>query len=74
MMFFYSETKKIKCVWDSPPPKKGAGIRTVTNMATCTYACLYQQPVTWIFTGSILSDSALCNYKVIRSSKIIIQL
>ena len=39
----------------------GAGIRIrmVANMDTSTCASLYQQPVTWIFTRLILSDSVL---------------
>ena len=41
------------------------------DMATHTRVCLYQQPVTWIFTRSRLSYS---NYKVIPLFEIIIQL
>ena len=39
------------------------------DMAAHTSVCLYQQPVSWIFTRSILSD---LDYKVIPSLKIII--
>ena len=57
MMLFHSKTETIKYFLD--PPKKDAGIQTVDNMATRTCACLYQQPVTWIFTRSISSTMAL---------------
>ena len=61
MMLFYSETKKTKYFLDLPPPK-GGWIRTVAiwlHAHVCV--CLYQQPLTWIFTRSRLSDSTQSN-------------
>ena len=58
-MPFYSEIEKIKYFWDM----------NGRDMATHTSVCLYQQPVTWIFTRSQLSD---WDYKVIPSLKNII--
>ena len=58
MMLFYSETKKIKYFLD-PPPKKAQGYGR--DMAPSTCVCLYQQPVTWSFTWSRLSDSEQSN-------------
>ena len=60
MMLFYFKTKKIKYFLD-PPPKKGAKDTNGRNMASHTHVCLYQQPVTWIFTRSRLSESAQSN-------------
>ena len=72
-MVFYSETKKTKYYLDIPPPKKGAGIRIGTTMATRTHVCSYLQPVTWIFTGSysVIRCIKTTNFKVIPSSKFI---
>ena len=64
MVVSYSKTKKIKYFLDPPPPppkKKRLENMNGRDMATRTGACLYQQPVTWIFTRSRLSDS---DYKV----------
>ena len=69
-MFFTSTSKnKIKYFLDPPPPKKRRKDRNGRDMATHTSVCVYQQPVTWIFTSSGLSDS---DYKVIPSLKMII--
>ena len=68
MMLFYSKTRKIKYFLD-PPPKKRLRDTNCHDMATRTSVCLYQQPVTWIFNRSRLSD---WDYKVIPSLKIII--
>ena len=53
------------------PPQKGSRIRTV---AIClhTSVCLYNQPVTWIFTRLRLSSLSDSDYKVIPSLKNII--
>ena len=70
MMLCYSKTRKIKYFLDPPPQKKRLKDTNCHDMSTCTRVCLYNQPVTWIFTRlSILSDS---DYKVIPSLKIII--
>ena len=68
MMLCYSKTRKIKYFLD-PPPKmlKDTNGR---DMATRTSVCLYQQPVTWIFTRSRLSRLSDSDYKVIPSLKI----
>ena len=58
MMLFNSETKKRKYFLD-PPPKKRLRDTNGRDMATRTSVGLYQQRVTWIFTMSILNDSAL---------------
>ena len=72
MMLFLFQNKENKILFGPPPQKKG-GLRDTNghDMAICTSVCLYQQPVTWIFTRSRLSDS---DYKVIPSLKIIIKL
>ena len=64
-MLLYFKTKKIKYFLDPPPQKKGAGILKVA-----IWLQTWLQPVTWIFSWSILSDSTLKIYKVILSSKI----
>ena len=61
MILFYSETKKIKYFLDPPPPQKRRRDANGRDMATRTCVCLYQQPMTWIFTRSRLSDSAQRN-------------
>ena len=72
MMVCYSKTRKIKYLLDPPPQRlKGTNDR---DMSTHTSVCLYQQPVTWIFTMSRLSRLSDWDYKVIPSLKIIIQL
>ena len=67
MMLCYSKTRKIEYFLDPPPPpppKKGC------DMSTRTSVCLYQQPVTWIFTRSGLSRLSDSDYKLIPSLKI----
>ena len=69
MMLCYSKTRKIKYFLDPPPPPKTQGY-DIRDMSTSV--CLYQQPVTWIFTSSKLSRLSDSDYKVIPSLKIII--
>ena len=57
MMLFNSETNKRKYFLDHP--LKSLRDMNSHDMVTRTSVCLYQQRVTWIFTRSILSDSAL---------------
>ena len=45
----------MKYFWD-PPPKKRPRDKNGRDMATRTSVCLYQQPVTWIFIMSRLSN------------------
>ena len=78
MMLFYSKNKGNKILLDPPPKKNNNKINKGSardakgrDMATRTSVCLYQQPMTGIFTRSRLSDS---DYKVIPSLKIIIHL
>ena len=71
MMLCYSKTRKIKYFLD-PPPKKRLKDTNCRDMSTCTGVCLYNQPVTWIFTRSRLSSVSDSDYKVIPSLKIII--
>ena len=60
---FLFRNKENKILFGPPPPKKKGGwIRTVTiwlHAHVCV--CLYQQPLTWIFTKSRLSDSTQSN-------------
>ena len=75
MMLYYSKTRKIKYFLDPPPPPPPPQRLKDTkgrDMATRTSVCLYQQPVTWIFTRSRLSSLSGSDYKVIPSLKIII--
>ena len=73
MMLCYSKTRKIKYFLDPPPPpKKRLKDMNGRDMSTRTSVCLYNQPVTWIFTRSRLSSLSDSNYKVIPSLKIII--
>ena len=67
---FLFQNKENKILF-GPPPQKRLRDTDISEMATHSSVCLYQQPVTWIFTGLRLSDS---DYKVIPSLKIIIQL
>ena len=61
MMLFYFETEN-KILFGPPPIKKAQKIRSVAIwLHTHTHVCLYQQPVTWIFTRSRLSESAQSN-------------
>ena len=59
----------MKYFLDPPPKKKAREYTNGRDKATRTNVCIYQQPVTWIFTRSRLSDS---DYKVIPSLEIII--
>ena len=72
MVLCYSKTRKIKYFLDPPPPKKRLKDTNCRDMSTCTSVCLYNQPVTWIFTRSRLSILSDSDYKVIPSLKIII--
>ena len=73
MMLCYSKTRKINYFLD-PPPKKRLKNTNGRDMSTRPSVCLYQQPVTWIFTRLRLSRLSDKEYKVIPSSKIIFQL
>ena len=72
MMLYYSKTRKIKYFLDPPPQKKRLRDTNCRDMSTRTGVCLYNQPVTWIFTRSRLSSLSDSDYKVIPSLKIII--
>ena len=73
MMLCYSKTRKRKYFWDPPPPpKKRLKDTSCRDMSTRTGVCLYNQPVTWIFTRSRLSSLSDSDYKVIPSLKNII--
>ena len=69
MMLYYSKTRKIKYFLD---PQKRLKDTKGREMSTRTSVCLYNQPVTWIFTRSRLSSLSDSDYKVIPSLKIII--
>ena len=71
MMLCYSKIRKIK-YFLPPPPKKRLKDTNSRDMSTRTSVCLYNQPVTWIFTRSRLSSLSDSDYKVIPSLKIII--
>ena len=71
MMLCYSKTRKIKYFLD---PLKRLKDTNGRDMSTRTSVCLYQQPVTWMFTRSRLSKLSDSDYKVIPSLKIIIYL
>ena len=71
MMLCYSKIRKIKYFLD-PPPKKRLKDTNGRDMSTRTSVCLYNQPVTWIFTRSRLSSLSDSDYKVIPSLKNII--
>ena len=64
----------MKYFLDPPPPPKKKGLKDTNgrDMSTRTSVCLYNQPVTWIFTRSRLSSLSDSDYKVIPSLKIII--
>ena len=59
MMLIYSKTEN-KILF-GPPPKKRRRDTKGCDMATRICVSLYQQPVTWIFTRSRLSDLAQSN-------------
>ena len=56
MMLCYSKNKENKILLDPPPPKKRLKDTNGRDMSTRTSVCLYNQPVTWIFTRSIMSS------------------
>ena len=59
MMLGYSKTRKIKYFLDPPKRLKDMNGR---EMSTRTSVCLYQQPVTWIYTRSGLSRLSDSDY------------
>ena len=66
MMLCYSKIRKIKYFLDPPPPpKKRLKDTNGRDMSKRTSVCLYNQPVTWIFTRSGLSILSDSDYKVI---------
>ena len=71
MMLCYSKIRKIKYFWTPPPKKKRLKDTNGRDMSTRTSVCLYNQPVTWIFTKSRLSSLSDSDYKVIPSLKTI---
>ena len=71
MMLCYSKKGKLNTFW-TPPPKKRLKDTNGRDMSTRTSVCLYNQPVTWIFTRSRLSNLSDSDYKVIPSLKNII--
>ena len=71
MMPCYSKTRKIKYFW-TPPRKKRLKDTNDRDMSTRTSVCLFNQPMTWIFTRSRLSRLSDSDNKVIPSLKIII--
>ena len=72
MMLCYSKISKIKYILYPPPQKKGLKDTNSRDMSTRTSVCLYNQPVTWIFTRSRLSSLSDSDNKVIPSLKNII--
>ena len=69
--FIDPKTRKIYFL-DPPPQKKRLKDTNCRDMSTRTSVFLYNQPVTWIFTRSRLSNLSDSDYKVIPSLKIII--
>ena len=65
------QNKENKLLFGPPPPQRLKDTNG-RNMSTHTSVCLYQQPVTWIFTRLGLSRLSDSYYKVIPSLKIII--
>ena len=61
-MLFQNKGNKILF---APPPKKRLNDTKGRDMSLRTSVCLYQQRVTWIFTGSRLSRLSDSYYKVI---------
>ena len=72
MMLCYSKIRKIEYFLDPPPKKKRLKETNGCDMSTRTRVCLYNQPVTWIFTRSRLSSLSNSDYEVIPSLKIIV--
>ena len=69
MMLCYSKTRKIRYFLD---PTKWLKDTNDRDTATRTRVCLYQQPVTCLFTRSRLSRLSDSDYKVTHSLNIII--
>ena len=65
------QNKENKILFGPPKRLKDTNGRV---MSTRTSVCLYNQPVTWIFTRSRLSTLSNSDYKVIPSLKNIIEL
>ena len=68
------QNKENKILFGPPPPKKKEkkkGLKDTNGryMYTRTSVCLYNQPVTWIFTRSRLSSLSDSDYKVIPTLK-----
>ena len=72
MMLCYSKISKIKYFLDPPPQKKRLKDTNGHDMSTRTSVCLYNQPLTWIFTRSRLSSLSDSDNEVIPSLKNII--
>ena len=72
MMICYSKIRKEKYFLDPTPPPKRLKDTNIRDMSTRTSVCLYNQPVTLIFTRSRFSSLSDSDYKVIPSLKIII--
>ena len=70
-MLCYSKIRKMKYVLD-PLPKRRLKDTNGRDMSTRTSVCLYNQPVTWIFTRSRLSSLSDSDYKIIPSLENII--
>ena len=71
MMLCYSKISKIKYFLDPPPQKKRLKDTNGRDMSTRTSVCLYNQPVTWIYTRSRLSSLSDTDNEVIPSLKIL---
>ena len=71
MMLCCSKTRKIKYFSDPPPLKKRLKDTNGRDMSTRTSVCLYNQPMTWIFTRSMMSSLSDSDYNVNPSLKII---
>ena len=68
-MLCYSKNKENKIVFGPPPKKKRLKDTNGRDMSTRTSVCLYNQPMTWIFTRSRLSSLSDSDYKIIPSLK-----
>ena len=55
MLYFQNKENKI-LFGPPPPPKKRLNDTNGRDMSTRTSVCLYNQPVTWIFTKSVMSS------------------
>ena len=65
MLFLFRNIEDKILLTPPPSPQKWRIDTNVRDMATRTYVCLYQQPVTWICTMSTLSDPYIENYYLI---------